>query len=97
MKETDTAERVSNLLVEHLGVAPDQVVPEALLVPASDIVGRVKRDGPANLGCDSLDVVEVVMATEETFRIEITDDEAEPLQKGTVRDLIELVDRKRAA
>lgn len=61
-----TEERVMQLAVDHLGVAPDRVKPDSNF--ASD------------LGADSLDNVELVMAFEEEFGIEIPDEEAEKIE-----------------
>ena len=58
-------DRVKDLIVEQLGVNPEQVTPEAGFVD--------------DLGADSLDTVELVMAFEEEFDIEIPDEEAEKL------------------
>jgi acyl carrier protein len=92
-KEVD--EKVRALLVEHLGVVPEVVVDEALLVPENDGKGRVNRESvKPNLGADSLDVVEIVMALEDDFDIEIPDEEAQPLNDATVAELIEFVVRK---
>jgi len=59
------AERVREIIVEQLGVNAEQVVPEAKFVE--------------DLGADSLDTVELVMALEEEFGAEIPDEEAEKL------------------
>jgi acyl carrier protein len=59
------AERVKNLIVEQLGVNAEQVTPEATFVD--------------DLGADSLDTVELVMAFEEEFDMEIPDEEAEKI------------------
>jgi len=58
-------ERVKEIIVEQLGVSPEQVKPE----------GRFIDD----LGADSLDTVELIMALEEEFDVEIPDEEAEKL------------------
>jgi acyl carrier protein len=66
------AERVTKVVVEQLGVSEDQVTPEASFVD--------------DLGADSLDTVELVMALEEEFDTEIPDDKAETIAK--VKDAI---------
>lgn len=68
----DTFERVKNLVVEQLGVSEDQVTPEASFTE--------------DLGADSLDVVELVMAFEEEFDLQIPDEDAEKIQ--TVADVV---------
>lgn len=65
MNEADKA-KVDAIIVEHLGVEPEKVTGGASLID--------------DLGADSLDVVELVMAFEETFEAEIPDDRAERLQ-----------------
>lgn len=67
---SDIAERVKKIVVEHLGADADKVVPEASFID--------------DLGADSLDTVELVMAFEEEFGIEIPDEAAEKIQ--TVKD-----------
>ena len=57
--------RVSAIIVEQLGASAEEIVPEASFVD--------------DLGADSLDIVELVMAMEETFDIEIPDDDAEKM------------------
>ncbi len=74
-------EKVRDIIVEQLGVAPDEVVPEASLID--------------DLGADSLDIVELVMAIEEEFDLEISDDDAEKIQ--TIGDAITYVDEKTKA
>jgi acyl carrier protein len=69
---TDIAERVKKIVVEHLGVEAAQVNEGAKFID--------------DLGADSLDTVELVMAFEEEFGIEIPDDAAEKIQ--TVGDAI---------
>ncbi len=59
-------ERVSEIIVEQLGVTKEEIVPEASFID--------------DLGADSLDIVELVMAMEEEFDIEIPDDDAEKIQ-----------------
>ena len=69
---SDIAERVKKIVVEHLGVEAAQVKEDAKFID--------------DLGADSLDTVELVMAFEEEFGIEIPDDAAEKIQ--TVSDAI---------
>ena len=68
-------ERVKKIIVEQLGVKEEDVKPEASFVE--------------DLGADSLDTVEVVMALEEEFDIEIPDEEAEKIT--TVQSAIDYV------
>ena len=72
------AERVKKIVVEQLGVGEDQVTPEASFVD--------------DLGADSLDTVELVMALEEEFETEIPDEEAEKIT--TVQQAIDYVTEK---
>jgi acyl carrier protein len=72
------AEKITDIIVEQLGVKPEEVVPEASFVD--------------DLGADSLDTVELVMAFEEEFGAEIPDEDAEKLQ--TVGDAIKYVEEK---
>ena len=69
---------VKEVVVEQLNVSPDEVKEESKFVE--------------DLGADSLDVVELVMALEEKFDIEIPDDEAEKIQ--TVQDVLSYVEGK---
>ena len=69
-------ERVCDLVVEQLGVSQDQVTPEASFID--------------DLGADSLDTVELVMAFEEEFGIDIPDEDAEKI--ATVSDAIKYLD-----
>ncbi|MDE0884644.1 MAG: acyl carrier protein [Myxococcota bacterium] len=64
--------RVTDLIVEQLGVSRDEVVTKASFVD--------------DLGADSLDIVELVMSMEESFDIEIPDDDAEKMQ--TIGDAV---------
>ncbi|MCF7731496.1 MAG: acyl carrier protein [Akkermansiaceae bacterium] len=66
MSDKSIEDRVKDIIVEQLGVSADQVTPEAKFVE--------------DLGADSLDTVELVMAFEEEFDIEVPDEEAEKLQ-----------------
>jgi len=71
------AEKVKEIIVEQLGVDPEEVTLEASFVN--------------DLGADSLDTVELVMALEEEFNIEIPDEEAEKLD--TVGKAIEYINK----
>ena len=77
---SDVAERVKKIVVEHLGVEPDKVTEDASFID--------------DLGADSLDTVELVMAFEEEFSIEIPDDAAETIQ--TVGDAVRFISEKAA-
>ncbi len=72
---SDVLERVSKIVVEHLGVDKDKVSEGASFID--------------DLGADSLDTVELVMAFEEEFSIEIPDDAAENIQ--TVGDACKFI------
>ena len=69
------ADKVKSIIVEQLGVDANQVTPEASFTD--------------DLGGDSLDVVELVMALEEEFKIEIPDEDAEKI--GRVQEAIDYV------
>lgn len=73
---SDIAERVKKIVVEHLGVEKEKVVESASFVD--------------DLGADSLDTVELVMAFEEEFNIEISDDVAEKIT--TIKEAIEHIE-----
>ena len=72
---SDIGDRVKKIVVEHLGVEPDKVTEAASFID--------------DLGADSLDLVELVMAFEEEFGIEIPDDVQE--QIGTVGDAVRFI------
>jgi acyl carrier protein len=74
---SDVAERVKKIVVEHLGVEADKVVDSANFID--------------DLGADSLDTVELVMAFEEEFGVEIPDDQAETIV--TVGDAIKYLEK----
>lgn len=76
---TDTLARVTTILVTHLGVDADEVTPDASIAD--------------DLGADSLDVVEIVMACEEDFGVAIDDDDAEDLER--VAQLVAYIDARR--
>jgi acyl carrier protein len=70
-------DRVKEIIVEQLGVDAEEVTPEAAFID--------------DLGADSLDTVELVMAFEEEFNIEIPDEEAEKIL--TVKDAVDYIKR----
>jgi len=76
--EKTIEQRVRAIITEQLGVNPDQVTPDAKFIE--------------DLGADSLDTVELVMALEEEFGQEIPDEEAEKLQ--SVGDVIKYIEEK---
>jgi acyl carrier protein len=78
---SDVAERVKKIVVEHLGVEPEKVVDKASFID--------------DLGADSLDIVELVMAFEEEFGIEIPDDTAETIL--TVGDAVKFLESAKAS
>ncbi len=72
-------ERVVEIIVEQLDVTKEECVPEASFMD--------------DLGADSLDIVELIMAMEENFGIEISDDELGKIR--TVQDAIDFIKKKR--
>jgi len=72
---TDIAQKVKEIIIEQLGVSEEEVKPEASFVD--------------DLGADSLDLVELVMALEEEFGQEIPDEDAEKI--ATVQDAINYI------
>ena len=77
---SEIADKVKNIIAEHLGI---------------DDLGKLTDDAKFidDLGADSLDTVELVMAFEETFSIEIPDDAAETIL--TVKDAINFIESKK--
>ena len=75
---SDVAEQVKKIVVEHLGIDETKVNPEAKFID--------------DLGADSLDTVELVMAFEEEFGSEISDSEAEKIL--TVGDAVKFIEGK---
>ncbi|KKK99598.1 hypothetical protein LCGC14_2631150 [marine sediment metagenome] len=75
---SETLERVKNIIVSQLGVDENEVKTESSFVD--------------DLGADSLDVVELVMALEEEFGLEIPDEDAERI--NTVTEVISYLDEK---
>jgi acyl carrier protein len=78
MAEKSIEDKVRDIIVEQLSVNAEQVTPEAKFIE--------------DLGADSLDVVELVMAFEEQFSVEVPDEDAEKLQ--TVGDVIKYIEEK---
>lgn len=78
MNREELTAKLVNTTVEHLGVEAEKVTEDARFVE--------------ELGADSLDVIELVMAFEELFGIEITDDETDGL--STVKQAIDLLESK---
>lgn len=79
MSDKSIEDRVKEIIVDQLGVSADQVTLEAKFVE--------------DLGADSLDTVELVMALEEEFDVEVPDDEAEKLQ--AVKDVVAFISSKK--
>ena len=77
MSDQSIEEKVKDIIVEQLSVNAEQVNPEAKFIE--------------DLGADSLDTVELVMAFEEEFSIDVPDEEAEKLQ--TVGDVIAYIEK----
>jgi acyl carrier protein len=73
---SEIGERVKKIVVEHLGVEPEKVVDNASFID--------------DLGADSLDTVELVMAFEEEFGIEIPDEDAEKITR--VKEAVEYIE-----
>ena len=76
---SDVEDRVKKIVVEHLGVEEDKVTENASFID--------------DLGADSLDIVELVMAFEEEFDVEIPDDAAETIQ--SVGDAIKFIEEQK--
>lgn len=77
MSTNETPSRIRNIIADHLCIDADRVTPEAKLVD--------------DLGADSLDLVELVMACEEEFDIEIDDEGAAKV--STVQEVIAIVEK----
>jgi acyl carrier protein len=73
-------DEVKEVVVEQLNVNPDEV--------------KLEADFVEDLGADSLDVVELVMALEEKFEIEIPDEDAENIK--TVKDVVDYIEKAKA-
>lgn len=78
---SDVADRVKKIVIEHLNVEAEKVTENASFID--------------DLGADSLDTVELVMAFEEEFNVEIPDDAAESIV--TVGDAVKFINAKAAA
>lgn len=76
----EISERVKAIIVEQLGVSLEEVTPQASFIE--------------DLGADSLDIVELIMALEEEYDMEIPDEEAEKIQ--TVEDVTKYIQAKAA-
>jgi acyl carrier protein len=76
MSDNETATRLRGIIVDYAGVAPEKITDEALLFDDLDL--------------DSLDKVEIVMAAEEAFGCEISDDDCDKAK--TFADLLRLVE-----
>lgn len=75
MDKKEIEGKITEILVEHLGITPEEITPEASFIE--------------DLGADSLDTVELVMELEETFDMQIPDEEAEKLTTvGAVSDYL---------
>lgn len=77
MSEESTFEKVKAIVVDQLSVAPEDIKMDSTFTD--------------DLGADSLDIVELIMAFEEEFNTEIPDDVAEKIR--TVKDAVELLDK----
>ena len=75
MSSEEVFEKVKNVIIEQLGVAENNITMEASFID--------------DLGADSLDIVELIMALEEEFDIEISDTDAEKIV--TVGDVVEYI------
>ena len=73
-------EKIKSIIAEQLGVKPEEVTPQASFID--------------DLGADSLDTVELIMALEEEFNVEIPDEDAEKMT--TVGDAIKYIENKTA-
>ena len=77
---SEIADKIKKIVVEHLGVEPEKVTENASFID--------------DLGADSLDTVELVMAFEEEFGVEIPEDAAEKI--ATVKDAIAYIEAQKS-
>jgi len=77
---SEVFEKVKDIIVEQLDVSEDKITEEANFIE--------------DLGADSLDIVELIMAIEDEYGLEIPDDEAEKLT--TVGDVVKYIEEKKA-
>ncbi|MCG1012869.1 acyl carrier protein [Tepidanaerobacter sp. GT38] len=75
MKNVEILDRVKQIIADQLSIDEDQIVPEASFID--------------DLGADSLDIVELIMAFEEEFDMEIPDEDAEKIK--TVQDVLDYI------
>ena len=80
MTDGTTFERLKKIIVEQLGVDEEEVAPQASFVE--------------DLNADSLDLVELIMSLEEEFGMEISDEDAEKIQK--VQDAVDYIEEHQA-
>lgn len=80
MAASDVSEKIKGIICEQLGVSMEEVTPEASFIE--------------DLGADSLDIVELIMALEGEYDIEISDEDAEKIQ--TVNDVITYIQERQA-
>jgi acyl carrier protein len=80
MNEKNTDQKIKDIIVEQLSVNAEQVTPEAKFIE--------------DLGADSLDIVELVMAFEEEFGVEVPDSDAEKLL--SVGDVVKYIEDKQS-
>ena len=71
-----TFEKIKEMIVEKLGISADKVTPESEIIK--------------DLGADSLDLVEMLLALEENFGVTVEDDQTENIK--TVQDIVDLID-----
>jgi acyl carrier protein len=75
VKKVEVLDKIKRIIAEQLGIDEDEVVPEASFID--------------DLGADSLDIVELIMAFEEEFDLEIPDEDAEKIK--TVQNVIDYI------